>query len=115
MQQGDQAGDDPASENDTRPERSPIDRRFAAIIGALRAADPRFARRVSEPHRLRSGQIMMLTGLVATLLVGVLPLAVGIQTQVVALLTVGAIGIAFAPVIVPSLVGLVLSRTRPAW
>jgi hypothetical protein len=114
VHQGDESGEDPSSEG-TRPGRSPIDRRFAAIIGALRTADPRFARRVSEPHRLRSGQIMMLTGLVATLLVGVLPLAVGIQTQLAALLTVGAIGIAFGPVIVPPLVGVVLGRVRPAW
>ena len=115
MHQGDQAGDDPTSENDTRPERSPIDRRFAVIIGALRAADPHFARRVSEAHRLRSGQIMMLTGLVATLLLGIVPLALGIQIQITALLTFGAIGIAFAPVVVPSLVGVVLGRVRPAW
>jgi heme A synthase len=115
VQQGDQAGEDPTSENDTRPERSPVDRRFAAIIGALRAEDPRFARRVSEPHRLRTGHIMMLTGLVATVLLGVLPLAVGIQTQLAVLLTIGAIGIAFGPVIVPPLVGVVLHRARPAW
>ncbi|NMO92621.1 DUF3040 domain-containing protein [Actinomycetospora sp. TBRC 11914] len=115
MQQGDQAGDDPTAEKDTRPERSPIDRRFAAIVGALRAADPRFARRVSEPRRLRSGSIMMLTGLVATVLVGILPLAVGIQTQVAVLLTIGAIGIACAPVVVPPLVGVLLHRMRPAW
>ena len=114
VHQGDESGEDPSSEG-TRPERSPIDRRFAAIIGALHKADPRFARRVSEPHRLRSGQIMMLAGLVATLLVGVLPLAVGLQTQLAALLTVGAIGIAFSPVIVPALVGVVLGRVRPAW
>ena len=115
MQQGDQAGDDPASENDTRPERSPIDRRFAAIIGALRAADPHFARRVSEARRLRSGQIMMLAGLVATVLVGVLPLALGIQTQLAALLTVGAIGIAFGPVLVPPLVGVTASVGSTSW
>jgi hypothetical protein len=115
VQQGDQAGEDPTSERDTRPDRSPIDRRFAAIVGALRASDPRFARRVSEPRRLGSGPIMMLTGLVATVLVGVLPLAVGIQTQVAVLLAVGAVGIAIAPVIVPPLVGLLLHRMRPAW
>jgi hypothetical protein len=57
----------------------------------------------------------MLAGLVATLLVGILPLAVGIQMQLAALLTVGAIGIAFGPVIVPPLVGVVLGRVRPAW
>lgn len=115
VQQGDQTGDDPTSENPTRPGRSPLDRRFAAIVGALRTADPRFARRVSEPHRLRSGHIMMLVGLVATVLVGILPLAVGIQTQLAALLTVGAVGIAFAPVITPPLVGVLLQRLRPAW
>ena len=109
MQQGDQAGEDPTSE------RSPVDRRFAAIVGALRASDPRFARRVSEPRRLRSGPIMMLAGLVATLLVGILPLAVGIQTQVAVLLAVGAIGIAVTPVVVPPVVDAVLHRLRPAW
>jgi hypothetical protein len=112
VQPADESGEDPTAE---RPGRSPIDRRFAAIVSALRAADPWFARRVSEPHRLRSGQIMMLAGLVATLLVGVLPLAVGIQMQLAALLTIGAIGIAFGPVIVPSVVGVVLGRVRPAW
>ena len=110
----DESGEDPTSEG-TRPERSPVDRRFHAIVGALRATDPWFARRVSEPRRLRSGHIMILAGLLATLLVGVLPLAVGIHTQLAALLTVGAIGIAFAPVIVPPLVGVVLGRVRPAW
>jgi hypothetical protein len=112
VQQGDDSGEDPTSE-DTH--RSPVDRRFAAIIGALRDADPRFARRVSEAHRLRSSHIMILAGLVATLLVGVLPLAVGIQTQLAALLVVGAIGIAVGPVTVPPLVGVVLGRVRPAW
>jgi hypothetical protein len=40
---------------------------------------------------------------------------VGIQTQVAVLLTIGAIGIALTPVIVPPLVGLLLHRMRPAW
>ena len=114
VHEGDESGEEPTAEG-TRPERSPVDRRFHAIIGALRTADPRFARRVSEPHRLRSGQIMMLAGLVATLLVGVLPLAIGIQMQLAALLTIGAIGTAFGPVVVPPLVGVVLGRIRPAW
>ena len=115
VQQGEQPGEDPSSENDTRPERTPIDRRFAAMIGALRASDPRFARRVSEPHRLRSGHIMMLVGFVATLLLGVVPLAVGIQAQLAALLIIGAVGIAFVPVTVPPTVRLLLTRLRPAW
>jgi hypothetical protein len=115
VHQGDQADEDPTSEKDTRPERSPVDRRFAAIIGALCTHDPRFARRVSEARRLRSGQIMMLVGFVATLVLGVVPLTLGIQTQLAVLLTLGAVGIAFAPVVVPPLVGLVLHRVRPAW
>jgi hypothetical protein len=115
VHQGDQTGEDPSSEKDTRPERSPVDRRFADIIGALRAQDPHFARRVSEARRLRSGQIMMLVGFVATLVLGVVPLALGIQTQLTVLLTLGAVGVAVAPVLVPSLVRLVLHRVRPAW
>ncbi|HEY2225502.1 DUF3040 domain-containing protein [Actinomycetospora sp.] len=115
MHQGDQAGEDPSSEKDTRPERGPVDRRFTSIIGALRADDPRFARRVSEARRLRSGQIMMLVGFVATLVLGMVPLALGVQTQITVLLTLGAVGIAFTPVTVPPLVGLVLGRLRPAW
>jgi hypothetical protein len=115
VHQGDQSGEEPMSEKDTRPERSPVDRRFAAIIGALRAEDPRFARRVAEARRLRSGQIMMLVGFLATLVLGVVPLALGVQTQITVLLTVGAIGIAFVPVVVPPVVGLVLGRMRPAW
>jgi hypothetical protein len=115
VHQGEQPGEDPSSEGETRPERTPIDRRFAAMIGALRAADPRFARRVSEPHRLRSGQIMMLVGFVATVNLGVVPLAVGIQAQLAALLVIGAIGIAFVPVTVPPTVGVLLNRLRPAW
>ncbi|MCD2192237.1 DUF3040 domain-containing protein [Actinomycetospora endophytica] len=115
MHPGDQADEEPTSEKDTRPGRGPVDRRFAAIIGALRTEDPRFARRVSEARRLRSGQIMMLVGFLATLLLGVVPLALGVQTQITVLLTFGAIGIAFVPVIVPPMVGLMLGRMRPAW
>jgi hypothetical protein len=115
VQQGDQTGDDPAGEKDIRPERSPVDRRFAAIIGDLCAADPPFARRVAEARRLRSGQITMLTGLLATLLFGVVPLACGIQTGLALLLTLGAVGIAFLPILVPSVVSAVLTRVRPAW
>jgi hypothetical protein len=92
-----------------------MDRRFAAIIGALRSEDPRFARRVAEARRLRSGQIMMLVGFLATLVLGVVPLALGVQTQITVLLTLGAVGIAFAPVSVPPVVGIVLGRMRPAW
>lgn len=115
MQQGDHAGEDPTPEKDPRPERSPVDHRFAAIVAALRAADPHFARRVAEPRRLGSGPIMMLTGLAAALLLGVLPLAVGIQTQLEVLLVTGALGIALTPVIVAMLVGVLLHRVRPAW
>lgn len=95
--------------------RASVERRFAAMIGALCADDPRFARRVSEAPRFSSGQIMMLAGLLATLLFGIVPLAAGIQAQVAVLLTLGAVGIAFLPVVVPSVVGLALHRLRPAW
>jgi hypothetical protein len=112
----------PSDEDDQGPEtpradggRAPVDRRFADLIGALRTADPRFARRTSEPHRLRSGQIMTLLGFVATVLLGLIPLAVGIQLQAAVLLTLGAVGTAFSPVVVPPLVGLVLARVRPLW
>lgn len=115
MERGDQAGDEPASENGARPEPDPADRRFAAIVGALRDEDPRFARRVAEAHRVRSGGIMVLAGLVATLVLGVVPLAVGLQYGIMALLAVGAVGIALLPVFVPAVVGLVLARLRPAW
>lgn len=94
---------------------APVDRRFAALVGTLCAADPRFARRVSEARRLRTGQIMMLVGLVATILLGIVPLMVGMHTQAVSLLTVGAVGMAFVPVTVPLVVGLILRRVRPAW
>jgi hypothetical protein len=117
-----QPSDRPSDEDDQRPEsahadggRTPVDRAFAALVGTLRAADPRFARRVSEPRRLRSGQIMTLLGFVATVLLGLIPLTVGIQTQAAVLLTLGAIGTAFSPVVVPPVVGLVLGRVRPLW
>jgi hypothetical protein len=58
---------------------------------------------------------MMLVGFVATLVLGMVPLALGVQTQITVLLTLGAVGIAFTPVTVPPLVGLVLGRLRPAW
>lgn len=112
----------PSDEDDQRPEsaradggRAPVDRRFADLVGVLRSSDPRFARRVSEPHRLRSGQIMTLLGFVATVLLGLVPLALGIHLQAAVLLTLGAIGTAFSPVIVPPVVGVVLGRLRPLW
>ncbi|GLZ50434.1 DUF3040 domain-containing protein [Actinomycetospora sp. NBRC 106378] len=109
-------------EDDQRPDsaradggRAPVDRGFASLVGTLRSSDPRFARRVSEPHRLRSGQIMTLVAFVVTVLVGLVPLILGIHLQATALLTVGAIGTAFAPVVVPPVVGVILSRLRPLW
>ncbi|MCD2188902.1 DUF3040 domain-containing protein [Actinomycetospora soli] len=112
----------PSDEDDQRPDspradggRAPVDRRFAALVGALRTGDPRFARRVSEPHRLRSGQIMTLLGFVATVLLGLIPLTLGIHLQAAVLLTLGAIGTAFSPVLVPPVVGVVLARVRPLW
>lgn len=113
---------DPSDEDDQPQDsaradggRAPVDRRFADLVGALRTSDPRFARRVSEPHRLRSGQIMTLLGFVATVLLGLIPLAIGIHLQAAVLLTLGAVGTAFSPVLVPPVVGVVLGRVRPLW
>lgn len=113
MQQPDE--DDPRDSAHAGGGRAPVDRRFADLVGALRSSDPRFARRVSEPHRFTGGHLMAIVGFVATILLGIAPLTVGIQLQAAVLLTVGAIGTAFSPLVVPPVVGLVLARVRPAW
>ncbi|MFC5064186.1 DUF3040 domain-containing protein [Actinomycetospora atypica] len=107
--------DDPRDSAPAGAGPAPVDRRFAALVGTLRATDPRFARRVSEPYRFTSGHLMTILGFVATVLLGIAPLVVGIQLQAAVLLTVGAIGTAFSPLVVPPVVGLVLARVRPAW
>ena len=110
------AEDDPRS--DSAPAgagRAPVDRKFAALVGDLCTSDPHFARRVSEAHRFSAGHLMILLGFAATVLLGIAPLVVGIHLQAAVLLTIGAIGTAFSPLVVPPVVGLVLSRVRPAW
>lgn len=107
--------DDPRDSAPAAGGRAPVDRSFAALVGALRSSDPHFARRVSEAHRFTSGHLMAILGFVATVLLGIAPLTVGIQLQAAVLLTIGAVGTAFSPLVVPPVVGLVLSRVRPAW
>ena len=94
---------------------TPVDRAFAAIVRSLAREDPRFARRLSTsgPAGLGTGHVMTLLGLLATILVGVVPLAVGLHTGLVVLTWIGAAGCALLPVLVPLAVRLVLRRVRP--
>ena len=93
------------------------DRRFAAVVAALGAEDPRFLRRVSRPRpgRPDGGHLMLGVGLLLTLVLGVVPLAVGLHLQVTALLLVGAIGCAVLPPAGPLTTRAVLRRVRPLW
>jgi hypothetical protein len=89
--------------------------RFAAIVAALRRDDPRFARRVSAPppHGPAVGDLMLFFGLVASVLLGVVPLAVGIQLGAPALIVLGAVGCLVLPAGGPVAVRVVLRRVRP--
>jgi hypothetical protein len=105
------AGENPAEQRAVDPYRAPFD----AMVRALAAQDPRFVRRVSVPRarRLGVGHLMLLAGLVSTLLLGVVPLAIGVHTGSVVLLVVGALGSTLLPVGAPLAVRIVLHRTRP--
>lgn len=104
------AGENPA-ERAVDPYRAPFD----AMVRALAAQDPRFIRRVSAPgaRRLGVGHLMLLAGLVSTLLLGVLPLAIGVHTGSVVLLVIGALGSTLLPAGAPLAVRIVLHRMRP--
>ena len=93
------------------------DRRFDAVVVALAAEDPRFARRTSTPRtaRLPAGALAIVVGLLVTLAAGVVPLAIGLHLHSDALLTVGAIGLIVLPVAVPLAVRGVVRRIRPLW
>lgn len=93
----------------------PDDERFAGIVAHLAHQDPRFVRRVSAPPPvgLGVGDLMIVVGLVATVLFGVVPLAIGIHAGVTSLLVVGALGCVLLPVGAPLAVRTVLRRTRP--
>ena len=102
-----QQDDDPAS----------VTRRFSSIVAALGHDDPRFVRRCSPPRpgRPGAGHLMIMIGLAATLLLGALPLALGLHLQITALLVVGAVGCLVLPLAGPVAVRVVLMRIRPAW
>ena len=97
--------------------RAALERQFHAIVGALRHDDPRFVRRVSRGGigPFDATDLMIGAGLLATLLLGVLPLALGVQLGLVALLVPGLVGCVAFPVVVPLLVRRLVVRHRPLW
>ena len=107
----DRAAEETAAERAVDPYRAPFD----AMVRALAAQDPRFVRRVSVPgpRCLAVGHLMLLAGLLSTLLLGVLPLAIGVHTGSVALLVIGALGSTLLPAGAPLAVRIVLHRMRP--
>jgi Protein of unknown function (DUF3040) len=107
----DRAAEEIAAERAVDPYRAPFD----AMVRALAVQDPRFVRRVSVPRarRLGVGHLMLLAGLVSTLLLGVLPLAIGVHTGSVVLLVIGALGSTLLPAGAPLAVRIVLHRMRP--
>ena len=88
---------------------------FTAIVRALARQDPRFVRRVSAPAPggPGAGDLMIVVGLVATVLLGVLPLALGIQGGLAGLVLLGATGCLVLPVGAPLAVRALLRRLRP--
>jgi Protein of unknown function (DUF3040) len=87
---------------------------YTQIVQALARQDPRFVRRVSAPARgFGVGELMILTGLLATVLLGVIPLALGLQADASALVGLGAAGCLLLPVGAPLVVRAVLRRLRP--
>ena len=93
------------------------DRRFGAIVAALGREDPRFVRRCSPPPpgRLGAGHLMVLVGLVSTVLLGAVPLALGLHLQLTALIVLGAVGCLVLPLAGPVTVRVVLAHARPLW
>ena len=111
----DEEPDRPAQETPAERAVDPYRAPFDAIVRALAVQDPRFFRRVSppKPRRLGVGHLMLLAGLVTTLLLGVVPLAIGVHTGSVALLVVGALGSTLLPAGAPLTVRIVLHKVRP--
>jgi hypothetical protein len=93
----------------------PYDERFAGIVASLTHQDPAFVRRVSAPRAvgLGVGDLMIVVGLVATVLLGVVPLGIGLHAGVTSLLVVGALGCVLLPAGAPLAVRAILRRTRP--
>jgi hypothetical protein len=87
---------------------------YTQIVRALERQDPRFVRRVSAPAGgLGVGDLMILGALVATVLLGVIPLALGLQVGASALVGLGAAGCLLLPVAAPPAIRAVLRRLRP--
>lgn len=107
--------EDPFPSSPTNAPETPVDRAFAAIVRALAVEDPRFVRRVTTPGPggLGTSEVMVAVGVLATVLLGILPLALGLQIGVVALLVLGAIGSVVLPLGAPLAVRALLRRTRP--
>lgn len=108
-------GVDPHEDPAPAPAGTPVDRAFTSIVRALALEDPRFVRRVTTPPPggLGTGDLMIVVGLLATVLLGILPLALGLQTGVTVLLVLGATGTAVLPVAAPLIVRGLLRRARP--
>lgn len=104
-----------AGETDADRPADPHAERFAAIVRGLARQDPRFVRRVTAPPPtgLAVGDLMLVLGLVATLLLGALPLALGLHSGITALLVMGGLGCVVLPVGAPLAVRAVLRRARP--
>ncbi|HSK61942.1 MAG TPA: DUF3040 domain-containing protein [Actinomycetospora sp.] len=87
---------------------------YTQIVRALERQDPRFVRRVSAPAGgLGVGDLMILGGLLATVLLGMIPLALGMQAGATALVGLGAAGCLLLPVAAPLGMRAVLWRLRP--
>lgn len=88
---------------------------FTAIVHALARQDPRFVRRMTAPAPggLAVGDLMIVVGLVATVLLGVLPLALGLAHTLAGLTAVGVLGCLLLPVAAPLTVRALLRHLRP--
>ena len=109
--------DSPGTPEQAADRTAATNRAFDAIVGALARADPMFMRRFSAhaPGGMAAGGLVVVLGLVATVVLGFIPLAVGAQLQIIGLLVAGAICSIAMPVLVPLLGRIVLGRVRPLW
>lgn len=102
---------------DPRESAEVTDRRFDAVVVGLGHDDPRFVRRVSPPVRARVPVVALALGigLVATVLLGIVPLGLGLHRHSTALLATGGVGLLVLPLLVPVVVRVVVRRVRPLW
>lgn len=96
------------------PADTPV-RSFAGIVRALGAEDPGFVRRLTRPGpaSLGAGNVMIIVGLLAAVVLGVVPLAVGLHTGVLGLLVVGGLGCIVMPVAAPLAAGALVRHRWP--